>query len=328
MIGLGLGHIFPLNRLGNGRENIERRGGGHVDHLVAGVGLVVGAVYKVVVALLPEHHGLADAVLFLGVLFVVLGDGGAEALPEGMGRRGVFFPGLGNDAAVAVAAALGLHHEIVHGGTLPAALGGGIGLPLEGHGGGTAQLRAADIPVADVQLLLCPVGAEVLAAAAHQKGVVTLVADERAGKLAAHEGMDAEAVVVAVELAGGVEPGVGFLAHHLGALGIVRHHNAKRLGGGGAEHGLKAAGVVERLLIGIELVPWRLHGVEGGKSSAFAAVFGNSFIDFLTHDYASSSRVSGYCSMAAWYLTMLWDIPASATTISPVMPSDMGVLMA
>ena len=219
-----------------------------------------------IITFLAEHHGFFHTVFFLGVLLVVVGDGRPEGFPEFMFRCRILLPAFGDDAAVSVTAAFGFNHQVVELVTFSVSGLRRVRLSLQRHRCCPAQFGSADVPVADIQFLFTAVGAEVLAAAAHQQGVVTLVADQRAWIGAAHEGMDAETVVTGIVDAGIVQSAIGFLAHFGSAGGIVGNDDTISLGNRGAQDCFKAGGIVQRVLIGHQFVPGGLHSIVLGKA--------------------------------------------------------------
>ena len=93
-------------------------------------------------------------------------------------RCRVFLSVLCDDPAVSVSAALGFYHHVVELVALAVPACSRVCLALKRHGRCTAELRSADIPVTDIELLLASVCSEVLTSSAHKKGIIALVSDK------------------------------------------------------------------------------------------------------------------------------------------------------
>ena len=257
----------------------------HRNHRISAAPVLfhVRAVREQIICLLAEHHRLVNGVFFLGKLNLCLSCDRSEALPLLMLGHRELFPALGDNAAVAIAAALCLDHVVFNVRTFGTCLCCAVRARLKRLCGRAAKLRADDVPVADVQLFFCAVGSEVIDATAHHKILITRVADQTADKVSAHKRVHMQFVCVHIRIAGNhfidvCQTVIGIGAQGLAALFIVLDQHAERLHDGGTDNIGVALTVVRRIVIGNHLVPGRLDRIQPG-----ADLLRKTCVNFFAH---------------------------------------------
>ena len=271
-----------------GRENIGA-GVRHSHHWICRVPVLfaVRTVGEGKIALLAEHHGFVDRVLFLRELDLILGADGTEALPLLVLGHRIFFPALRYDAAVAVAGALSFDHVVFQTRSIGTNSCGAVRAGLQRLGRGAAELGSHKIPVTYVEFLLRPIGAEVIHAAAHQQLVVAAVSDQAADEVAAHEGMHVQVLRIVLRIAGHhaihiSQTVVGVGAHGLAALHIVRYEDPESLHHCCSHDIAVTLGIVRAFPVGDDFVP-------GGfdRLDACVDLLGDTGVDFSAHNIFS-----------------------------------------
>ena len=196
-----------------------------------------------------------------------------------------------------IAAASGFHHVVF------AVIAVSPSDFFQGSSGGSADFGTHDVPGTCVQLLLHPVGSQIVDASLHQKTLVAVVTEgsrsESAGSVCAFKERMQEmfiCVIIAVQLSGSdfhlIENIVLYahicLAHQVAALFIIRDHDTKYLLKYGSNSCVMTAGIMISVMEGDQLFPGSFYGRMIRK--AFRSYFfGKTIVDFLTHNYLSFS---------------------------------------